>query len=180
MRHAAQMTTRFTSLALALLASGWISAVSARADDSDGMGTEPMVPGLSGSLPGMGASSAPMQRPGHENPEMRNDVLAPAVPVEARPVAEAPVAASPADGLQDIGRLLRQAETALEARQPAVAAAELERAETALLNAQAAGAEQPGQAIRPVSQALAALHHGDRPTARQATETAIRTIGVAG
>ena len=184
MRPETPTTSRFTPLALALLACGWIGAAPARADDSDGMGTEPLVPGLSSTVPGMGARSAPMQRPGHENPEMRGYVLAPTHSAEpglaAKPLAAAPAAAGPVDGMQDIGRLLRQAEAALQARHAGAAAAELEQAETALLNARAAGAEQPAQAIGPVGEALAALHHGDRPAATQATEAAIRVLGGAG
>ena len=169
-------------LATALLATSWLAATPARADDSDGEGTEQMVPGVARSgMPGMRATGAEMQRPGHDNPEMKLYELAPRT--AAAPVAEATTPAVPDQpeatqvaALPDVERLLQRAERDLQAHRARNADTDLEQAETALLNAQAAGQAVPPQALAPVMQARDALRHGDTAAATRATENAHHAV----
>jgi hypothetical protein len=177
-------------LAMALLATSWMATTPALADDSDGEGTERMVPGIVGNMPGMQATGPSMQRPATENPDMKPFLsatpatAAPTTDVAPAPTpaiaAEAPAGSAPVAALQDVDQLLRRVEAELAKHRVRTAATDLEQAETALLNARAAGLTLPTQAIDPVIEAQAALRRGDRAAAARATETAEHAVAASG
>ncbi|MDB5375268.1 MAG: hypothetical protein JWP04_3910 [Belnapia sp.] len=181
-----------TRFAVALLAAGvivpgLIAPRPALADDSNGEGIDRMVPGMTGNLPGVRATGASMQRPGAENPEMRSFRLAPAAPAQAAATAPEPLPAAPAlaassvaASMPEVDRLLQGAEAELRSHHSRHGAREadgkLEQAETALLNAQAAGLAVPAGAMTPLLEARTALRRGNRDAAERATEAAERAV----
>ncbi|TDH60048.1 hypothetical protein E2C06_24175 [Dankookia rubra] len=67
----------------------------------------------------------------------------------------------------------------MAARRTKQADADLARAQTALLNAKAAGDPVPQQAMAPLAEARAALQHGRATEAERATRTAQQVIASA-
>ncbi len=88
-------------------------------------------------------------------------------------IAAAPASAAEPPVKQEVGAYLHEADAALRARHPQLAEARLERAETALLNARAAGDAHLGRAIDKVVSARADIRHGDS----HAAEAVLRHIG---
>jgi hypothetical protein len=167
---------RFARLTTALaitLAAGTLAGHPALAEDGA------TIPGGSRSNPGL-------QRPMQENPEMKLYAPAPAA-VATPPAADRSATAAPPPAaapvrkatLRDVDGLLRQAETDMAARRTKQAEAELGRAQTELLNAQAAGEPVPQQAMAPLAEARAALRRGRAAEAERATRTAQQVIASA-
>lgn len=157
------------ALGLGLVAGAW-TALPARADDSD--------------IPGIRRTEAGWQRLAAENPEMKPYMTAAPQPAAAPVTVAAP---TPAPGfaparkaaLGDVDALLRQAEADIAAKRLPRAEAVLARAQTALLNAQAAGEPVPPAAMAPLAEASEALRHGRAADAGRAADTAEHLIASA-
>ncbi|RAI60932.1 hypothetical protein [Roseicella frigidaeris] len=139
-------------------------------------------------VPGLGRTGAQWQRPVAENPEMKPFLQAApaqaAVPAQTVAAPAAPPA-GPAPGdtrhaaLQDVDRLLRQAEGEMAARNRQQAGEELEQARLALRNAEAAGDAMPASAMQRLLLAQHDLRSGQYQAAMRATAGAERIIEAA-
>lgn len=158
-----------TALGLGLVASAWM-ALPAHADDSD--------------IPGIKRTEAGWERPAAENPEMKPFMTAAPTPAPT-PIAVAAPAVAPSvvpvrkAALDDVEALLKRAEADIAAKRMQQAAADLDQAQTGLLNAQAAGEPVPQNAMAPLAEASEALRHGRAAAAERAAGSAERLIASA-
>lgn len=136
-------------------------------------------------IPGLGRTGEQWQRSATENPEMKPFLQAPpdqALAAPVRPMA-APAAMAPGDtrqaALQDVDRLLHQAEGDIAARNRQQAGTDLEQARMALQNAKSAGDAVPASAMRRVLVAERDLRGGQYQAALRATAGAEHIVASA-